>query len=47
MEPATTDPRWPGPAMRRWLWFVGLWAAGVVSVMSVAAALRWVLLGRL
>jgi hypothetical protein len=31
---------------RRWLWFVGLWAAGVVTVGSIAALLRWVLLGK-
>ena len=47
MAPDTTDAGRSGPMLRRWLWFVGLWAAGVVSVMSVAAALRWVLLGRL
>ena len=35
-----------GRALRRWLWFVGLWAAGVVSVTSVGVALRWLLLGR-
>ena len=47
MAPAITEAGRAGPRMRRWLWFVGLWAAGVVSVTSVAAALRWVLLGRL
>lgn len=39
--------RLPPSLMRRWLWFVGLWAGGVVSVMSVATLLRWVLLGRI
>ncbi|MBC7801504.1 MAG: DUF2474 domain-containing protein [Gemmatimonadaceae bacterium] len=29
--------------MRRMAWFVGLWAAGVVVVGSIAAVLRWVL----
>jgi len=31
------------PALRRWLWFVGLWAAGVVTVGVVAYGLRLVL----
>ncbi len=31
------------PALRRWLWFVGLWAAGVMTVAVVAYALRLVL----
>jgi len=35
-----------GTAARRWLWFVGLWAAGVVTVASIAALLRWILLGK-
>ena len=47
MAPGITEASRMRPGMRRWLWFVGLWAAGVVSVMSVATALRWVLLGRL
>ncbi|SDD16471.1 DUF2474 family protein [Belnapia rosea] len=25
---------------RRWLWFVGLWAAGVVTVGTIAMLLR-------
>jgi hypothetical protein len=29
--------------MSRWLWFVSLWAAGVVTVSGVAMVLRWVL----
>ncbi len=33
------------PAARRWLWFVALWAAGVVCVGLVALALRAVLRG--
>ncbi len=37
----------PGRPVQSWLWFIGLYAAGVVSVVSVAAALRWVLLRRL
>lgn len=28
------------PAMKRLLWFVGLWLAGVVTVAVVALALR-------
>lgn len=47
MAPDTIRAGRVAPAVRRWLWFIGLWAAGVVSVVSVAAALRWVLLGRL
>jgi hypothetical protein len=31
------------PAVRRWLWFVGLWAAGVATVWLVAVILRaWI-----
>lgn len=26
---------------RRWLWFVGLWAASVTVVASAAYGLRW------
>jgi hypothetical protein len=29
---------------RRLAWFVGLWAAGVVTVASIAYLLRWWLL---
>jgi len=32
--------------VRRWLWFLGLWLAGVVSVGLVALLLRLVLDGR-
>ena len=31
------------PAARRLLWFVGLWAAGVVSVTLLGLAIRLVL----
>ena len=31
----------PGPLQRRLAWFVGLWAAGVVTVGAVAYGLRW------
>jgi hypothetical protein len=31
------------PGVRRWLWFVGLWAAGVATVAVVAYGLRLVL----
>jgi hypothetical protein len=29
--------------VRRWLWFVGLWAAGVLATGAVALLLRWML----
>ena len=37
-----------GPAsqprlLHRWLWFVGLWAAGVATLAAVALLLRWVM----
>jgi hypothetical protein len=28
------------PSLRRWLWFVGLYAAGVIAVAVVAYGLR-------
>jgi hypothetical protein len=28
---------------RRWLWFVALWAAGVLAVLAVAMPLRFLL----
>lgn len=31
----------PGPVWKRLAWFVGLWAAGVVAVGSVAYLIRW------
>jgi hypothetical protein len=34
----------PGAA-RRWAWFVGLWAAGVVAVGVVGLVVRWVMRG--
>lgn len=30
-----------GPLWKRFAWFVGLWAAGVLSVGAVAYGLRW------
>jgi hypothetical protein len=34
----------PGPLWRRLVWFVGLWAAGVAAVGSVAWLIRsWLL----
>lgn len=30
--------------MRRWLWFAGLWLAGVLVLGTIAAAIRAVLL---
>lgn len=31
--------------LRRALWFVGLWAAGVAAVGAVGLLIRWALLG--
>ncbi|PIW26790.1 MAG: DUF2474 domain-containing protein [Rhodospirillales bacterium CG15_BIG_FIL_POST_REV_8_21_14_020_66_15] len=33
----------PPSARRRWLWFVGLWAAGVAAVAAAALLIRLVL----
>ena len=33
------------PALRRGLWFVGLWLASVSALGVVALAIRWVLSG--
>ena len=30
-----------GPRWKKWVWFVGLWAGGVLVVGSVGYALRW------
>lgn len=32
-----------GPALRRWAWFIGLWAAGVITVGVIAYALRLII----
>jgi len=32
------------PALKRWAWFAGLWAAGVLSVGIVAYAIRLAIL---
>jgi hypothetical protein len=32
------------PLWQRWLWFIALWAAGVVTVTLVGLAIRTVLL---
>lgn len=34
----------PGPVLKRWLWFIGLWIAGVAAVGSVSLLLRSILL---
>jgi hypothetical protein len=31
----------PSSALRRWLWFVGLWAAGVGTTGAVSLAIRF------
>jgi len=33
------------PCLKRWLWFITLWAAGVGSVSLVALFIHWVLPG--
>ena len=30
-----------GPLWRKWAWFVGLWAAGVLVVGGLGYLLRW------
>jgi len=35
-----TDQPHPGPLWKRLLWFVGLWAAGVITVAAVGYGLR-------
>ncbi len=35
----STDPG--GPLPKRLAWFVGLWAAGVLTVTAVAYFIRW------
>jgi hypothetical protein len=30
-----------GPLWKKWAWFVGLWAAGVLVVGCLGYALRW------
>ena len=37
----TTDAQSPGPWWKRLGWFVGLWAASVLAVGSVAYLIRW------
>jgi hypothetical protein len=32
------------PLLRRWAWFIGLWAAGVITVGIVAYAIRLAIL---
>jgi hypothetical protein len=31
--------------MRRWLWFAGLYLAGIVVIGSIAMLIRWALMG--
>jgi uncharacterized protein involved in cysteine biosynthesis len=30
------------PQWQKWLWFIGLWCAGLLSVSLLAYLLRWV-----
>jgi hypothetical protein len=32
-----------GPLWKKWAWFVGLWAGGVLAVGSIGWLLRWLL----
>lgn len=36
-----TDDLEQGSALKRWLWFVGLWAAGVGSIGAVSLVIRF------
>ncbi len=29
--------------LRQWLWFVALWAAGVIALLAIAMPIRWLL----
>lgn len=44
MDNADNDPSRGGGLKRQWLWFVGLWIAGVVTVGAVSLLLRAILL---
>lgn len=39
-QPVLTEGA-PGPLWKKWAWFVGLWAAGVLVVGAVGWLLRW------
>jgi hypothetical protein len=30
--------------MRRWLWFAGLYLAGIMAIGAIAALIRWALI---
>ena len=34
-----------GKPAHRWLWFIGLWATGVLTVAALSYGLRWLILG--
>lgn len=34
-------PSEPHSALRRWLWFIGLWAAGVATTGAVGLVIRF------
>ncbi|NRG16315.1 DUF2474 domain-containing protein [Rhizobiales bacterium] len=40
------DPRRieAGPAWKRWLWFFGLWLAGVAAIAALSYSIRFLLL---
>ncbi|MXN66581.1 DUF2474 domain-containing protein [Stappia sp. GBMRC 2046] len=33
-----------GPAWKRWLWFFGLWLAGVAAITALSYSIRFLLL---
>lgn len=36
-------PRAPSPRARRWLWFAGLWCAGLAATAALAYGIRAVM----
>ena len=35
------DAAAPGPLWRKWAWFLGLWAGGVLVTLGVGWLIRW------
>jgi hypothetical protein len=36
-----SNPKNPNSTLRRWVWFVGLWVAGVVTVGLVSLVIKF------